>query len=550
MKRGGPALFFTFLVVASVVMTWPLGFGLNSFVADRGDPFFASWALAWDCHAMTTHPLGIFDANIFHPHRQALAYSEHMIGEAVMVLPLWFCGMSPVSLHNVSLLLSFPLSGFCMFLLARHLTRNDIAAMIAGTLFAFSSYRFGHMSNIPLLHMEGIPLFLLGLHRSVVRGLRRDFFLAAAGFALTALTCAYNAYMAVIAALVFVVWFVVHVRGRIAMSLVKRGLFTALLLGVVLAPFELPYFQIRSGGSFARQKKEIEVYAAKPSSYLAVPAGNRLLGEATERFRDHEAALFPGFVTLALCVCAMRRRRDEEAGERVRSLYVALALVAFWCSLGPTLRVAGHYKLMALYNLFFKLLPGFDAMRVPSRFGMIVSVAMSVLAAMGAAAVLERVRGGVGRAWTVAGVLVFCAVAEQWCAPMRFKEAGAIPDEADRWLAASAVPGAVVHLPVFDNTRAHYEAPRLLGSTAHWRPLVNGYSGFFPKDYAGYAAAFYKFPDEPAVRGMQAIGVRFVVVHWNFYTAAQRHEMMARVPAGAKVAAEFAEETVFEIAAR
>ena len=47
---------------------------------------------------------------------------------------------------------------------------------------------------------------------------------------------------------------------------------------------------------------------------------------------------------------------------------------------------------------------------------------------------------------------------------------------------------------VFEN------AEYVLNSTAHWRPLMNGYSGYTPTSYRDVAWTFWYFPDEPRSR--------------------------------------------------
>ena len=53
----------------------------------------------------------------------------------------------------------------------------------------------------------------------------------------------------------------------------------------------------------------------------------------------------------------------------------------------------------------------------------------------------------------------------------------------------------------------------MLNSTAHWRPLMNGYSGYTPDTYQKYADAFWYFPQENAIQAMKDAGVTHVVVH-------------------------------------
>jgi hypothetical protein len=53
----------------------------------------------------------------------------------------------------------------------------------------------------------------------------------------------------------------------------------------------------------------------------------------------------------------------------------------------------------------------------------------------------------------------------------------------------------------------------VLASTAHWRPLMNGYSGYTPASYQRYADAFWYFPQDWAIQAMKDAGVTHVVVH-------------------------------------
>ena len=69
---------WTFSIAASVIMTWPLVTGLNRLgrTANSGDARVSVWNVAWVAHALLTDPGDLFDANIFHPHRNTLAFSE------------------------------------------------------------------------------------------------------------------------------------------------------------------------------------------------------------------------------------------------------------------------------------------------------------------------------------------------------------------------------------------------------------------------------------------------------------------------------------------
>jgi len=63
------------------------------------------WTLGWDAHAFVHQPLSIFDANIYHPLRHTLAFSENLIGSALIAAPIqWNTGNTVLALNVVALL--------------------------------------------------------------------------------------------------------------------------------------------------------------------------------------------------------------------------------------------------------------------------------------------------------------------------------------------------------------------------------------------------------------------------------------------------------------
>ena len=76
-------------------------------------------------------------------------------------------------------------------------------------------------------------------------------------------------------------------------------------------------------------------------------------------------------------------------------------------------------------------------------------------------------------------------------------------------------PGRVVlvEAPFYPPQAVFENARYVLASTAHWRPLMNGYSGYIPASYRKYAASFWFFPEEYAIQEMRRAGVTHVMVH-------------------------------------
>ena len=145
MKRQAAYAVVAYTVIA-IVLTWPLARGLARDVAwDLGDSVLNMWILSWDCEQFRgilaghySHLRHFFDANIFHPAPLTLAYSEHLVPQALQIFPVYALTRNPILCYNLLFLSTFVLSGLGMFLLARELTGNTAAAFIGGLLFAFA----------------------------------------------------------------------------------------------------------------------------------------------------------------------------------------------------------------------------------------------------------------------------------------------------------------------------------------------------------------------------------------------------------------------------
>ena len=64
----------------SVGMNWPIAAHLGSHIGeDLGDPVRTAWQLAWQGHAVLHHPLHLWNANAFWPHRETFAFSDSLL---------------------------------------------------------------------------------------------------------------------------------------------------------------------------------------------------------------------------------------------------------------------------------------------------------------------------------------------------------------------------------------------------------------------------------------------------------------------------------------
>jgi hypothetical protein len=180
----------------------------TAFAGDLGDPPSQAWILAWDVHALRTSPAHLYDANIFYPFHDVLAYQDTLLGLLPLAAPVLLLTGNAVLTYNLMFLLSFALCAWGAYLLARLLVGDTRAAFLAGLVYGFSPYRMVHLYHLNLLSGMWIPFALLCWER-VRRGRRRYWLGVGVFFALQALSALYYAAFLAVA---LVVLLAVHLR--------------------------------------------------------------------------------------------------------------------------------------------------------------------------------------------------------------------------------------------------------------------------------------------------------------------------------------------------
>ncbi len=540
-----PALLL--FVVITLVMTLPYPLQIRTSLYNWSDALLNTWALAWGTHALLTDPLNLYNANIFYPYANTLAYSESLIPQTLLAAPVILSTNLPAFAHNLLALLSFVLAAFGMYLLAFDLTRSRAAGLVAGMIYTFTSYKMMHFAHLQLLSSQWLPFALLYLRRLSGDGVTgraglKSGFLFALFFVLQALSSFYYAFFAALAAALYVLYVVARrlaARVRpLPVGALRPLLFSMLLIAVVGLPLALPYFSVQRELGLERGTRDVEYYAATLRTYFSVPDGNWLYARwlaPVERMTGSGERDFVGFAALALALLGLitRPRRAAE-----KWFYVLLALAGLILSFGARneiLLFPGWPKITLPFYLPFRYLfewvPGFKALRGPDRFAYLAVLGLAVLAAYGTRAAVIRLRAfSPNLAYAAPLLLVALIGIENLAIPIRATNpttlARPLPDWA-QFVAAQQPDAVVLEIPMIYN-RESLAWPQYY-SVFHWRKLVNGLSGFFPPGYAALAELTLQFPDDTVLGVLDELGVRLVVVHNSLLTQEQRAAIRSRL---------------------
>jgi hypothetical protein len=224
---------------------------------------------------------------------------------------------------------------------------------------------------------------------------------------------------------------------------------------------------------------DVATYATTLESYAA--GGTRLYGPIGQRHLDPERVqdtLFPGFTVLVFGLAGL-----AAAPRRYRAVAIVASSLAIVLSLGPE---------TALYRFLHEHLVFVRGLRALSRFSLLPVLCLDVLAGLALS----------HRRWLVPVALAAMLV-ESTNVPIRYA-AYAGPPESARWLAGR--PGAAAVLPLGDG-----DTQSMLDGAAHFRPLVNGDSGFVPRPYTRAMELLQEPLGDDALRLLRAVDVRDVV---------------------------------------
>ncbi len=476
--------------------------------AEGPDTRLYLWTIGWDLHALKTAPLSIFNANIFFPEKQTLAYSEHLIGAALLAWPLsWFTSNLDLILNFV-LLLATLLTALGCDRLARECGASPRAALLSGILGAFAGPKLGRLTQAHLATLHFVPWALAFAIRYVRYGRRADLLATLALFTAQALTSGHGGLFLALALAILFLSAMALGTLRAGKAFRDCGIAGCLIL-LINVPFVLPYYEVRGRVGLTRLIEDAEGWAPTAASWLQSPTRVQTaitfhLDSLRPEIESANAALFPGFVFLFLAgFGGVAWLREREGRTTATVAMTALAVLTFWLALGPA---------FGLYRLGYAAIPGFDLIRVPSRFFLLTLTAMAALAALG----LDRIRRP-----RVAWALILVATIE--CVPVAWDSSHdpIVTPPIDAWLATQPKPFRVVELPIPkpDNSvrQARFHSEYMIHGAAHFQPMVNGYSSLVPPAHETLYGELHEFPTAQGLAELERLGVTYVIVHTDMY---------------------------------
>ena len=489
LKVGGILLLYGLL---AIMLTYPVCWQIDQAAAgfDGRDSWQHVWYQWW--LKETLLDLGVWPdrvTQLYYPlgaDHPVLALHPYV---PLVSLPLTLL-FGPLVSYNLAFLLSFILSGLTGYLLCRYVSGHTGAAILGGLIFAFYPNRVGHAAAGHLLLTTNyfLPLYALSLLLLLRRPSAKRAVWHGVITALLALAQPTHFGYGISPIFLFLTGgYLLAGYGQPAGSAVTSARLRSLrwvaaaagLTLLIIWPFAWPTLsQSQQGELGYLTPTDLTQHATDllafllPSPYNPIFARLELLPAYGATLlagrRDLEEQLaYPGLLALALAGVAIWKRRREAW------VWLGLAAASGLLSLGPLLKIGGAVQSLALPYLWLTRLPFFGWSRAPGRLNETVMLAVAVLASLGAAWLLGRIRDrkvGAGYLWL--GGIGLLVLIEYWVIFPFPTEVRPISSYYSQ-LGHEELNGGILELPVTGSRRASNYA--MYHQTVHQHPLAGGY---------------------------------------------------------------------------
>ncbi len=482
-------------------------------------PLFNAWTIGWNANRAAHGFIGYWDAPIFHPARQSFAFSEPQPATILVAPVCWITG-SAIAGYKAWLFVSLALNGFFTALLLRRFGHGLFLQLIGGAAICLLPIVHQRIDVLQLVPVWGIIWFwssLFELDRKP--GTRASI---ESGFAF-AMCFALSVHHALFLSLIIPISAAVFIPRLLDREFLQAAVLSTVVASMFVLPIVLPIRAAADANSFARKELAVKKQSARLTHYLATPPNALIHFDTFEASRSRTFNV--GWFRMALAVFGIltavifRKRRRWV-------LFLALTISsAMTFSLGSNLDIFGWQP----WQTLSQNLPGFSQVRNVFRFAWLVQISIVLMSVEGLAAVLAicqlRVPPRLLKPVLAIFVIIPGAIlaAEVW---PESAQRGGVPDviRHQSWahfIRDNRTAGRpIVCLPFASgNTIGDFDVTTrwMLYGLEHGAPMLNGYSGFFPKSYfelRNFVNA--EFPSAEVLKKFDELDVEYVVVARNY----------------------------------
>jgi len=386
------------VVASSAMLVWFRnvlgGSPESSLWADGFDARFLRWTAEWGYHALGQRlSWSLFwNAPIFYPHQNTLAYSDSLLTFQLIYTPLRWVGFPPMTALYLGLAM-FAVGCFSLtvLLLRKLKTFSLVECLIIAYAAHFSLMMANFLPHYQLFGFHFAPPFFIALYLFVTR---KELTWLAVAEVLYVLGSCFSVYLSLSLLILGAALVLLSLpdllrdggikkifRLSVPATLISIALAAALFVG------HMRYYTKMVGATSEQSLDEIVSYSAVPSSlvfgrsiqsYWWKPHGG-----GYSQSGDHERAYFPGFLilvgaTLAVVFLVRGGGGLDPGARRLAFLALCMAMVAIVLSWGPL--VQGH---RTPFYFLIDYIPVLRNTRAMGRYGIFAGLWLGILLVFG-----------------------------------------------------------------------------------------------------------------------------------------------------------------------
>ncbi len=522
---------FIIFFLSAIYITYPLLFHLGDYVTALGDELVIAWIQNWVIHALTTNPPGLFEANLYFPYHNTLAFSETFIVTSILALPLRMFTGEPIITVNFTLISSLVLLGFSIYLLSYYLTRDFFTSLLAGILVIFSPAVLDKATHLQILSIYWVPLSILFFIKFIKSQRAKDLIISLLFFLLQTYNSFMPGYFILFSFFIIFIFTWLNNKKQTKKLVTKRNLFILTFSFLLLIPIVIPYYKVSKEFNYTRDIRDSIHLALQPEDLLYSSPLTRIQKKLlslpfNQQSQNNEFK--PGYVgfifTILIIISIYYFIKNHKKPNKQLQNFITIAFTGLILSFGPALHLGRQtihdpFPIPLPYALFYYILPGFQGFRNSARWEMLFILAISIAIAIMLQEFFEK-KSIITK--SIIYTLLIIATIIEFNFPMHFERVTQRKDfpQVYSWLATTPKDTAVIIMPIYNwsSTYAGEEMKREYFSTINFRQTVNGYSGFSPPPWQKLLTTLHQdFPGDNSINILKDLGVNYIIVDKYLY---------------------------------
>lgn len=537
---GGLWLPSVFLIVALWAI-WPCPLVISHAIP-TGDsptatvPLLNAWILWWNAEQLFHGYHAYWQAPIFHPFERSLALSEPQPAAVIVAPFVHFSSLATA--YNVYLCATIVLNGMFTYRFLKRMACSTLCSVAGGIGICIHPLAISNLEAVQLVPFWSIIWAWDSSVQLVSRPRFSQALYLTVATLVTAMMCLHHTlFLAFVLTPSFLLTaFLGRQNDEAAEAKAARRitpvLYFVLSTGVAAAltwAWVYPLLETHADLNLERRIETITTLSGDFADWQSVPTSSIWSFANTL----HSFALNPGWLRLLLSVLTLFYIRRTEANARnALLLLLGIQIASFTLSFGGHLSLFGHN----LWETLCEWLTIVRGIRSPYRFAYFTQAVTIISASWMCGRLHLATRGwktSTQRVGQAAVLLLAFAVAFE-IPPARSHVAQLVmPQHAPEWIEiVRNSPGPILCLPPSaSNAEADCEvdARWMLYGTLHKQPILNGYSGFLPKDWVTLRDRLNQHAwNAEVAHEIRQRGAKYVVVRtesWNQDTSVLSSDM-------------------------